>query len=101
MGLAESVGAQLGEPSGLVGRAFGPILNRANRRMNRRAIERLQLQPAAKVLDVGFGGGIGLHSALGAGATLAAGIEISEVMLSQGRRRFRDEIGNGRVELKE
>jgi SAM-dependent methyltransferase len=99
MSVAEFVAGQLRQPSGLAGRAFGPLLNRGNARMNRRAVERLELAPGQSVLDVGFGGGIGLRNALSAGAGFAAGIEISEPMLSQGRRRFRAEIASGRVEL--
>jgi arsenite methyltransferase len=99
-GFARLVGRQLRQPSGFLGRAFGFILNRANRCLNRRVVERLGIRPDEGVLDVGFGGGVGLRHALAAGAGLAAGIEISAAMLSQGQRRFRGEVASGRVELR-
>jgi arsenite methyltransferase len=68
--------------------------------MNRRAIERLAIGTEDSVLDIGFGGGVGLRHVLNGGAAFAAGIDISEAMLRQGRRRFRREIARGRVELK-
>lgn len=97
---AKLIGRQLRQPSGLFGHAFGFILNRGNRRLNRRAVERLGVRSQDAILDVGFGGGVGLRQALACGAAFAAGIEISEPMLHQGLRRFRREISSGRVELK-
>ncbi len=97
--LAKLVAEQLRQPSGLVGRAFGVILNRANRRINERVVERLDVHPGLRVLDIGFGGGEGLSCVLKRSVNLAAGIEISAPMLRQGRSRFRREIDAGIVEL--
>lgn len=99
MSLARLVAEQLRQPSGLVGRAFGVILNRANRRINRRVVERLDVHPGQRVLEIGFGGGLGLDRLLDQGVGFAAGVEISEPMLRHGRRRFRSEIAAGTVEL--
>ncbi len=78
MSLARLVAEQLRQPSGLVGRAFGVILNRANRRINRRVVERLDVHPGQRVLEIGFGGGLGLDRLLDQGVGFAAGVEISE-----------------------
>jgi ubiquinone/menaquinone biosynthesis C-methylase UbiE len=75
------------------------ILNRTNRRINERVVQRLDIHAGDRVLDVGFGGGEGLSCVLERSIDLAAGIEISAPMLRQGRRRFRREIDAGIVEL--
>lgn len=99
MPFARRIARQLRQLTGLLGRAFGAFLIRANRRINHRVVERLDVHPGHRVLDIGFGGGIGLGRVMEQNVGFAAGIEISEPMLRQGRRRFRREIEAGTVEL--
>ena len=75
-------------------------LNRVNARVNALALERLALDPADRLLDVGFGGGLLLEAAVSKGAR-GVGIEISQPMLARARRRFRREIRDGRLEIQE
>jgi len=83
---------QFAKPSGLIGRfLFGPWLDRISRRMNRLALEQLDIQPADRVLEIGFGGGALLSALLDAGAQ-ASGAEISEAMLERGKRRFGEKV---------
>jgi arsenite methyltransferase len=99
VGLAEALARQLRQPSGVVGRAMGHILNLANRPINRWAVERLDLGPSDAVLEIGFGGGAALAGILDRTRGRVAGIEISEAMIDGARRRFRREIGQGRLEV--
>jgi SAM-dependent methyltransferase len=50
--------SQFGKPSGLIGALFmGPLLNLANSRLVRAAVEILEPSPTDAILDIGFGGG--------------------------------------------
>lgn len=100
MSLAQSLARQLRQPSGISGRAMAYVLNRANRPINRRAVERLDVRPTDSVLEIGFGGGGALAGILERTEGLIVGIEISDPMIAYVRRRFRREIENGRLELK-
>jgi ubiquinone/menaquinone biosynthesis C-methylase UbiE len=100
MALAEFLARQLRQPSGMAGRAMAYILNRANRPINERAVERLGVRPTDNVLEIGFGGGVALAKVLGRTQGFVAGIEISDPMIRHVRRRFRREIEAGRVEVR-
>ena len=66
--------------------------------MNRVTLERLDLKPGERVLEVGFGGGDLLASILAA-PVAATGIDRSEAMVARARRRFRREIAAGKLGL--
>lgn len=83
---------QFGRPSGLAGLLFmGSWLDRISRRMNALAIERLDLRPNDRVLEVGFGGGDLLGRILAATEAEVAGVDASKAMVARARRRFRRE----------
>ena len=94
---------QFGRPAGLPGELAGLIM--AHRPSNRErallTLERLEIQPGHSVLEVGCGPGV----AVGRAAELATegfvlGIDHSEVMVRQARRRNESAIREGRVEIR-
>jgi len=90
-----------GRPTGVLGRLGGIIMARTNRRIAGRAIELLDVQPNDRVLEVGFGPGVGIQllvSLLTSGRV--AGIDYSEEMVEQARVRNANAIETGRVELR-
>ena len=96
----EAFARQLGNPTGLAGRAVGFLLNRAALETKERALKLLDLDPGHRVLEIGFGGGgtlEALHELVPTG--LAAGIEISDTMVQAARVRFRRAIAAGRIEV--
>jgi arsenite methyltransferase len=97
--LSDRIARQLRQPSGPTGRALGHLLNQLNRPINRSAVRRLQLHGSESVLEVGFGGGVALDLIVDRTDGLVTGIEVSDVMLARGRRRFRRQIEQGRLQL--
>jgi SAM-dependent methyltransferase len=92
MSLSRFLVQQLGRPS----RPTAGVLNIANARINREAIELLELSPDHRVLEVGFGGGVALKRLLGQAAFIAA-IDPSEAAVRAARKRFAGEVLRGRL----
>jgi len=92
---------QLGRPEGLPGRVIGRGLNRGNRAYVAAAVAATGVGPGQAAADIGFGGGIGLRLLLdrvGADGHVV-GVELSDTMLKQARRRYRAESSAGRLAL--
>jgi len=88
------------QPSGWLGHIVGRIMARETEAANRIALERLDLEPTDRLLEVGFGHG----RTLAAAAELVtkgriAGVDPSEVMLDIARRRNAGLLRAGRLEL--
>ncbi len=100
MGLLHTLALQFRRPSGLLGKLAG-LLFRINREGNEWTIGLLEILPTDHVLEIGFGPGLAIQRA----AALAmrgrvAGVDFSETMLTQARKRNAAAIAAGRVELK-
>lgn len=93
---------QLGHPRGAFGRLLARALNRGNLPLNLHMIAALDVQPYWRVLEVGFGGGVGLDLLLRHEPTArAAGVELATDMVALVRRRFAAEVAAGRLEVSE
>ena len=96
----QTIQNQAGNPSGLVGRLFGWVMNVFNRADNRWAVELLQLQSTDKLLEVGFGTGQAIEFAASKITHgLIAGIDHSETMLEIATKRNAIAIAEQRVQL--
>src|ERR671922_1026964 len=89
-------------PTGPAGRATGWMMGRrsSNVRRNRWAVELLAVEPTDRILELGCGPGVAI-AALATRATrgLVVGVDHSEVMIRQARRRNAAAIRAGRVRL--
>jgi arsenite methyltransferase len=85
---------QLGRPSGWFGRrVMGKLLNRGNQRFLEAAVAALAPASGERIVDVGFGGGHALDLIRQrVGPARPAGVEISSVMVEQGRARWGDGV---------
>jgi arsenite methyltransferase len=93
---------QLGHPRGLFGRLLAAGLNRGNLPLNLHMVGALELEPGAEVLEVGFGGGVGLDLILRhAPDARVTGVERAADMISLARRRFAADLRSGRLTLTE
>lgn len=79
------------------------MLNRGNRQTVTAAVDAVRAGDGDVVADIGFGGAVGIDLLLGrvGPAGRVYGIEISSTMLADARRRFRRDVGLGRLELHE
>lgn len=80
---------QLAHPRGVLAPATGFMLNIVNRPINRWAISSLELMGSEYVLDVGFGGGVGLdltRPLLPSGQLV--GVDVSDEMVERVARRL-------------
>lgn len=94
------VASQLRRPTGRAGQLFGRMLNRANRGMNRRAVAHLDVRTGHNLLDIGFGGGVGIESMYEVAETITVtGVDFSETMVQQQQRRLADHIQRGQLQL--
>lgn len=102
MSLKQNVVAQFKHPHGLVGQLAGFIMaNRAsNIERNEWTLDLLDLKPTDHLLEVGFGPGIAIEKASKVVTNgLIVGIDHSETMLSQARKRNAAAIKDSRVKL--
>jgi len=100
MSIARYVFSQFGWPHGALGYLAGYIM--AHRRSNLErgdwALSLLQIDPADRILEIGFGPGV----SAGKAATKAAevvGIDRSALMVSQATRRNKELIESGKLKL--
>jgi ubiquinone/menaquinone biosynthesis C-methylase UbiE len=90
-----------GRPQGLLGRLGGIILARANRPFAQEVVALLDVRASEKVLEVGFGPGVGIELLAEAAPTgRIAGIDPSREMVEQAARRNAAAIRAGAVDLR-
>lgn len=99
--LLAGMAKQLGRPEGMRGRLVGRGLNKGNRAAVTAAVAATAAGPGQVVADIGFGGGIGLQLLLervGVDGKVH-GVELSDTMLKEARRRFGSECAADRLTL--
>ncbi len=100
--LRSRVVSQFGHPSGALGALAGVVMARrdSNRRRNAWTVQLLDVQPGDHVLEIGYGPGLSIrHAAELAPHGRVVGIDHSQVMQRQARRRNRQAAASGRVQL--
>jgi len=80
---------QLARPHGLLGHLVAPLLDRGNRAINLHVVGALDLKPRDRVLEAGFGGGVGLAMVLAhEPAVELTGVDLSTEMVERCTKRF-------------
>ena len=89
------------KPHGWLGSlVFGRFMNRINRKITDETITLLEIKPQHQVLEIGFGGGVGLaRVAQAVSRGKVSGIDFSPEMVSQAERRLRRQIAEGRMQV--
>src|SRR5215218_7846346 len=102
-GVVDALKAQFAHPTGLGGRAAGLVMaNRSsNQKRNSWAVSLLDVRPDDRVLEIGFGPGLAiLELSRIAHEGHVCGIDHSELMSRQARRRNADGVRRGLVDLR-
>jgi ubiquinone/menaquinone biosynthesis C-methylase UbiE len=102
LSLRSQLVGQFHRPHGLLGHVAAWILSirPSNRRRNRWTVDLLDLQPADRVLEIGYGAGLAIEAASGMATTgRVVGVDHSEQMYRTARRRNAAAVRAGRVEL--
>ncbi|MCB0043188.1 MAG: methyltransferase domain-containing protein [Anaerolineae bacterium] len=100
MQLSQFLAGQLGNPSRLFGGLAGSVWNRRNAALNDTVLELLALQPADRVLDVGFGGGYLLdRMSRVVDDGWLAGVDISPAIVAAAQKRYRAKVNAGMLGL--
>jgi SAM-dependent methyltransferase len=97
------VTSQFGNPTGPLGQLAGLIMavRQSNRRRNAWTVEQLDIRPEDRVLEIGYGPGLGIRDAAQrASRGRVVGVDHSALMHRQARRRNRRAVKNGRVVLR-
>jgi ubiquinone/menaquinone biosynthesis C-methylase UbiE len=90
-----------GRPTGALGRLGGIIMARTNAAFASSVIGLLDVQPSDKVLEVGFGPGVGIQLLAGsAPAGRVAGVDYSREMVEQAKARNAETIESGLVDVR-
>ena len=101
--IVHRVVAQFHQPRGLGGRLAGWIMatRASNRHRNVWVVSLLDIAPTDRVLEIGFGPGVAIREmAARAVDGTVCGVDHSEVMLRQARRRNAEAVRAGRVDLR-
>ena len=92
---------QLARPSGFWGKyLMGKILNRTTSTHNALVLKQLNVQPTDRVLEIGFGGAALIESIVRQTTEgFVAGVELSEVMVTNANVRLSTWTKTGRLEI--
>jgi ubiquinone/menaquinone biosynthesis C-methylase UbiE len=91
-----------GRPKGSLGRLGGIIMARTNRQVAGWAIDLLGVHPSDRILEVGFGPGVGIQLlAKSALSGRVVGVDPSKEMVEQGAARNAKAIEAGRIDLRQ
>lgn len=91
---------QFRQPRGFWGRVAGKIMSMTTGERNEWTLAHLDIQPGDRVLEIGYGPGVGIEqAALLVPEGKVVGIDPSETMLRQAEKRNRQAIFEGKVRL--
>lgn len=100
--MRSAIARQFGNPAGLLGRLAGLVMRvrASNRERTRRTVELLGVRSGDRVLEIGFGPGLGIEAmARLAGEGRVVGLDHSALMVRQATRRNAAAVAAGRVVL--
>ena len=93
------IGNQFKKPAGLLGRIISRIMIKGNSPEYDRLIPELDIRPNQRLLEIGYGHGIGIDRISTKYDCFIAGIDFSELMFREATKRNRHHIRNKKAEL--
>ncbi len=99
-GLMEHLESQFGHPRGLLGGFVGMAMALEHRGQAKWAVQCLGVERRDRILEIGFGPGLAIQRIAEIAVDgFVAGIEVSDVMVQQARRRNASAMREGRIQL--
>jgi Methylase involved in ubiquinone/menaquinone biosynthesis len=100
MAILRKIGMQFKKPTGFHGKIVSILMSKGNRPAYERMIKDMTIHSNDKILEIGFGPGIGIHliSKIFETADIY-GIDFSELMYRRAAKRYEKLIENNRVHL--
>ncbi len=89
----------LKRPEGLIGKLLANLLIKENRVQYDRLIQAMRLRGNEKLIEIGFGHGMGIKKIVEKSPVHITGIDFSQTMLEMATKRNRKYIKQGRVNL--
>lgn len=100
MSVRKKIFEQFEKPEGVLGKLAGKIMSNENKDLNEWTISLLQPREHSRLLEVGFGPGVGIEYVCKAHPTCQiVGYDVSDVMKDQAEARNKAFIQEGRVKL--
>jgi cyclopropane fatty-acyl-phospholipid synthase-like methyltransferase len=93
------IGNQFRKPNGFCGRLISRIMIKGNSSAYDKVIPALEIQQGDKVLEIGYGHGLGIHIIASRHDCLVTGIDFSELMFREASKRNKKHIADKKVEL--
>jgi cyclopropane fatty-acyl-phospholipid synthase-like methyltransferase len=93
------IGSQFRKPSGLLGRIISKIMIKGNVSEYDKIIPELEIQKNDRILEIGYGHGLGVDRIASTYDCFVSGIDFSELMFRMAKKRNRKHIENKKVEL--
>jgi cyclopropane fatty-acyl-phospholipid synthase-like methyltransferase len=94
-----SIGMQLRRPRGFLGMVVSSFMKKKNVLVYDKIIPELEIKRNDQVLEIGYGHGLGIDRLSSNFDCSVAGIDFSELMLREARKRNKRHIDNRKVEL--
>lgn len=98
--IREYISSQCGRPRGIIGKICVLVMNVVNRKMYDKAIALLDVSEDDKVLEIGYGNGYLLNRLYKKTGASLYGIDISEDMKYEAKRRNIKALSDGKLHLK-
>jgi ubiquinone/menaquinone biosynthesis C-methylase UbiE len=93
------ISKQFRRPTGFLGKIISRVMVKGNSPVYDKIIRELDIKPYDRILEIGYGPGIGVHRIASAHDCLVTGIDFSELMFREASRRNKKNIASEKVEL--
>ena len=93
------IGNQFKKPTGFWGKIISFMMKKGNRSAYDKIISELEIRPNDKILEIGYGHGLGIDQICSNFDCHVTGIDFSELMFREAQKRNKKHIGNKKVEL--
>lgn len=95
----EKIAKQFRKPSGFWGKIVSGLMIKGNRPAYDVLLKDMEVQPGEKILEIGYGPGIGIHLLATAVNCQIYGVDFSELMHKKASKRNKKVIASGNVKL--